>query len=128
MKNVVTAAAIAAALCAVSATMHGQKKGFTCDPDNGGLKLPAGFCAGVIADGCRIWVVKLGANRSISAAQLANNDAGATSRFGFLSWLALACISSNASTWMVFPSPMSSARQAPNPRPERSLSHATPAF
>src|SRR6185436_7087426 len=33
-----------------SATMHGQKKGFACDTDNGGLTLPTGFCAGVIAD------------------------------------------------------------------------------
>ena len=33
-----------------AATMHGQKKGFACDKDNGGLTLPAGFCAGVIAD------------------------------------------------------------------------------
>src|SRR5207344_122296 len=31
-------------------TMHGQKKGFACDKDNGGLTLPTGFCAGVIAD------------------------------------------------------------------------------
>ena len=33
-----------------AATMHGQKKGFACDKDNGGLTLPGGFCAGVIAD------------------------------------------------------------------------------
>ena len=33
-----------------AATMHGQKKGFACDKDNGGLTLPSGFCAGVIAD------------------------------------------------------------------------------
>ncbi len=33
-----------------AATMHGQKKGFACDQDNGGLTLPTGFCAGVIAD------------------------------------------------------------------------------
>ena len=33
-----------------AATMHGQKKGFACDKDNGGLTLPTGFCAGVIAD------------------------------------------------------------------------------
>jgi glucose/arabinose dehydrogenase len=34
-----------------AATTHGQpSKGFACDTDNGGLTLPTGFCAGVIAD------------------------------------------------------------------------------
>ena len=33
-----------------AATTHGQPKGFACDKDNGGMTLPAGFCAGVIAD------------------------------------------------------------------------------
>ena len=32
----------------------------------------------------------------------------------------------NARTWMVLPSPMSSARQAPRPRPERNRSQLTP--
>src|ERR1700681_892885 len=31
---------------------HAQSRSLpTCDPDNGGLKLPAGFCALVVADG-----------------------------------------------------------------------------
>src|SRR5712691_6051490 len=34
-----------------SATIQGQRpKPFACDTDNGGLALPAGFCAGVVAD------------------------------------------------------------------------------
>ncbi|HEY3044056.1 MAG TPA: hypothetical protein VGJ39_08520, partial [Vicinamibacterales bacterium] len=34
-----------------SAAIQGQRpNAFTCDTDNGGLTLPAGFCAGVIAD------------------------------------------------------------------------------
>src|SRR5437867_12446777 len=50
MKNVFIGALIAGAGCIASATIQGQKpRGFTCDPGNGGLALPAGFCSGVIA-------------------------------------------------------------------------------
>src|SRR5215510_1602873 len=49
MKNVLIGALIAVGAFFTS-TIQGQKATFTCDPDNGGLKLPAGFCAGVIAD------------------------------------------------------------------------------
>ena len=45
-----TGALVACGVFTAAATMQGQKKGFACDPDNGGLKLPAGFCAGVIAE------------------------------------------------------------------------------
>src|SRR5438045_9020096 len=61
MRKVLLGALAAGCVLAVSATMHGQKKGFTCDPDNGGLTLPAGFCAGVIAD-------NLGAARNLVVA------------------------------------------------------------
>ena len=85
-------------------------------------------CSAVIADGCSTGAVRLGANRSISADQLASNDAGATSRLGLVSLRAFACTSSRARIWIVLPSPMSSARQAPRPRPDSNRSHATPAF
>ena len=70
-----------------------------------------------------------GANFSISADQLASSEAGATSRLGMppAPLLRRRSSSSSDSTWMVLPSPMSSARQAPSPRPDRRRSHCTPA-
>src|SRR5258707_1539392 len=51
MKRVFVALLAAACGMAGSATLNGQwPAGFACDPNNGGLTLPAGFCAGVIAD------------------------------------------------------------------------------
>src|SRR5256885_15524707 len=51
VKDVVNAALVAGLAVAAVSTIHGQRpKPFTCDTDNGGLTLPAGFCAGVIAD------------------------------------------------------------------------------
>src|SRR5882672_2109975 len=55
--NVAMLATLAAA--AFVLTVHGQAP--TCDPDNGGIKLPAGFCALVVADG-------LGTARHMAAA------------------------------------------------------------
>ena len=82
---------------------------------------------GGIADGCATSGLRPGAKRSISAAQFASSDAGATSRLArlppsrcFLS------TSSSASTCIVLPRPMSSARQAPRPsrRQEVQPAHA----
>src|SRR5262245_49541808 len=51
MKPLGVAALVAVAALAASTSLQGQKpKGFACDPDNGGLTLPSGFCAAVIAD------------------------------------------------------------------------------
>ncbi len=51
MKEVFIVALIASLAFIASATIQGQRpKPFACDTDNGGLTLPAGFCAGVIAD------------------------------------------------------------------------------
>ncbi len=51
MKRVLVGLIVASAALAASAQVKGQRQaGFTCDADNGGLKLPEGFCAGVIAD------------------------------------------------------------------------------
>jgi glucose/arabinose dehydrogenase len=51
MNNVFIGALAAGVACIASSTMLGQeRRGFTCDPDNGGLTVPAGFCAGVVAD------------------------------------------------------------------------------
>ena len=51
IKHFCIAALIAGAAWGASTTLQGQQpKGFGCDPDNGGLTLPPGFCAGVIAD------------------------------------------------------------------------------
>src|SRR6266498_373283 len=62
MKNVFIVAPIAGLAFAASSTIQGQRaKPFTCDTDNGGLTLPAGFCAGVIAD-------NLGAARNLVVA------------------------------------------------------------
>jgi glucose/arabinose dehydrogenase len=62
MKKAFIAALVAGCALAGSSAVEGQKaKGFACDPDNGGLKLPAGFCAGVIAD-------KLGTARNLVVA------------------------------------------------------------
>ena len=44
-----------------SARLHGVDTAPSCDPDNGGLKLPAGFCAAVVAD-------DVGAARHLTAA------------------------------------------------------------
>ena len=74
--------------------------------------------------------VRVGAKRSISAAQLASRDAGATRRLvrRVSSRVARARItSSSASTCIVLPRPMSSARHAPRPRLESRCSHRTPA-
>jgi glucose/arabinose dehydrogenase len=51
MKRVLAAMLVAASGMAGSVTLNGQRPAaFKCDADNGGLTLPAGFCAGVIAD------------------------------------------------------------------------------
>src|SRR5882762_3254643 len=51
MKEVFIVALIAGLAFIASATIQGQRpKPFACDTNNGGLTLPAGFCAGVIAD------------------------------------------------------------------------------
>src|SRR5262245_56347308 len=49
MKRVLTAL-VSAAVAAAAATRVGRAAPPACDPDNGGLKLPAGFCATVVAD------------------------------------------------------------------------------
>jgi len=58
------AAATAIVASAMVYTVHGQSRP-ACDPDNGGIKLPAGFCALVVAD-------NLGAARHMAVA--ANGD------------------------------------------------------
>ena len=74
-------------------------------------------------------VVSDGAKRSISACQLASSEAGATSRCGGAPLRARRLRSSrSASTWMVLPSPMSSARQTPRRSDDANASHATPVF
>src|SRR2546427_9180293 len=51
MKHVFIVAIIGGLAFIASATIQGQRsKTFTCDTDNGGLTLPAGFFAGGIAD------------------------------------------------------------------------------
>src|SRR5213593_384485 len=50
MKHMSIGASILGCITGGAATTQGQPKGFACDKDNGGLTLPAGFCAGVIAD------------------------------------------------------------------------------
>ena len=58
------AAATAMVASVMVYTVHGQSRP-ACDPDNGGIKLPAGFCALVVAD-------NLGAARHMAVA--ANGD------------------------------------------------------
>ena len=79
--------------------------------------------AALDAEGCAMRNLSVGAKRSISAAQFASSEAGATSRLGARVGVAVRCgvdsclrIRSSDSTWMVLPNPMSSARQAPSPR------------
>ena len=55
------AAVLLAASLATTATLVGQRPTLACDPDNGGLTLPPGFCAAVIAD-------KLGQARNLVVA------------------------------------------------------------
>ena len=85
----------------------------------------------VVSEGCAIRYESDGENRSSSAFQLASSEAGTTRRLGFDR------LGSRASRWnfrcrrspmacTVFPSPMSSARHAPKPRPVTSLSQLTP--
>ena len=72
------------------------------------------FSAGA-AEGWATTALRLGANRAISAVQLASSEAGATSRQGLrFSRASSSRTSSSDKTWMVLPSPMSSARQAPS--------------
>ncbi len=74
--------------------------------------------------------VRVGAKRSISAAQFASNDAGATRRLvrRVSSRAALfRNTSRSASTCIVLPRPMSSARHAPRPRLVSRCSQRTPA-
>ena len=74
VNRLVAGALLAVAALAGSATLHGQKpKGFACDPDNGGLTLPPGFCAAVIAD-------NLGVARNLVIAQ--NGDIFVSLRSG----------------------------------------------
>jgi glucose/arabinose dehydrogenase len=74
MKRLFVAVLAAACALAGSATLNGQRSApFKCDADNGGLTLPAGFCAGVIAD-------NLGAARNLVVA--ANGDIFMSLRVG----------------------------------------------
>src|SRR6267378_2865624 len=74
MKNVFIVAIIGGFAFVASTTIQGQRpKAFTCDTDNGGLTLPAGFCAGVIAD-------NLGTARNLVVAQ--NGDIFVSVRSG----------------------------------------------
>jgi len=66
-----------------------------------------------------------GVNRAISAFQLATNEAGRTSSEGFAAPSFLSADNSPR-TWIVLPSPMSSAKHAPRPRPDRNRSQPTP--
>jgi glucose/arabinose dehydrogenase len=51
MKRTLTGLVIAAAAAGLIASAQGQRPAPpSCDPDNGGLQLPAGFCALVVAD------------------------------------------------------------------------------
>ena len=67
----------------------------------------------------------VGAKRAISDFQFASSDAGSTSSDG-LPPPRFFSADSSASTWIVLPSPMSSARQAPSPRLDRNHSQLTP--
>jgi glucose/arabinose dehydrogenase len=49
MKRIAMVLSLALSLAATAA-LQGQRSAATCDPDNGGLKLPPSFCAAVIAD------------------------------------------------------------------------------
>jgi glucose/arabinose dehydrogenase len=74
MRHVVLAALIVSGAFIGTSPVQGQKaKGFTCDPDNGGLILPPGFCAAVIAD-------KLGTARNLVVAP--NGDVFVSLRSG----------------------------------------------
>ena len=68
----------------------------------------------------------VGVKRAISDFQLESNDAGSTSSDGFFAPRCFFRASSIARTCTVLPSPMSSARQAPNPSSERNRSQPTP--
>lgn len=50
MKRVLVAFLMSVCALAGSVTVRGQRPAFACDVDDGGLTLPAGFCAAVIAD------------------------------------------------------------------------------
>src|SRR5262245_45944810 len=50
MKRMSFAIAAAALVAALFVPLTAQKAAPACDPDNGGLKLPDGFCAAVVAD------------------------------------------------------------------------------
>jgi len=78
--------------------------------------------------GAKFASADLGAKRAASAAQLASRDAGATSRLGAAGPGAVRRKTSrSASTWIVLPRPMSSARHAPRPRLASRWSQASPA-
>ena len=47
----VVVGAVCTAVLVAGAQQRGAAPGPACDPDNGGLRLPAGFCAAVVADG-----------------------------------------------------------------------------
>ena len=53
LKHLMLALVIACTAAAGSVTLSGQRGLPSCDPDNGGLTLPAGFCALVVHPGCR---------------------------------------------------------------------------
>jgi glucose/arabinose dehydrogenase len=71
--DVLTAIVAAAAIAALSITVAGQRAALACDPDNGGLTLPPGFCALVIAN-------NLGTARNLDVA--ANGDVFVSVRRG----------------------------------------------
>ena len=78
-----------------------------------------------VSDGWTNTARSVGVKRAISAFQLANSDAGSTRSDGFAPCWPFSADSS-ASTWIVLPRPMSSARQAPRPRLDRNRSQLTP--
>ena len=74
LRRVVTALAVFTSVLAGSTGVRGQGAAApTCDPGNGGLTLPAGFCAKVVAD-------NLGAARNLVVA--ANGDVYISVRSG----------------------------------------------
>src|SRR6266853_5108999 len=74
MKSLYITALVAGCVLSGADMVHGQRpKAFACDADNGGLTLPNGFCAGVIAD-------NLGTARNLVVA--ANGDIFVSVRSG----------------------------------------------
>ena len=79
-----------------------------------------------VTDACATSNRNPGANLPTSARQFPINDAGTTSKLGFLLNPNSFLRSSSAITCTVFPNPMSSAKHAPNPSRVMNISHAYP--